>query len=230
MGLLPASIGGIVVTHEHDDHLGGVFKFSRRFGTPVYLTHGTWRAALRSQLTKPDYLQTGRVHLVETDQPFELAGLQLHPFPVPHDAAEPVQLLLSESHFTVGLLTDCGSSTPYLVSMLQQADALVLESNHCPEKLMQSPYPPSLKRRVGGNYGHLSNDVACSILKALVPGRLKHAVAAHLSQNTNCPELVARLWGEVLHPQGVTFDIACQLQGIDWLDLKNAVQQAGKAA
>ncbi|HEX4916774.1 MAG TPA: MBL fold metallo-hydrolase [Limnobacter sp.] len=221
LGIHPEDIHGIVVTHEHDDHVGGVFKFSRRYATPVFLTHGTWRAALRSKLTQVDYLESGRVRLIDSHQPFALNDVRLHPFPVPHDAAEPVQLLIEAPNgFMAGILTDCGSSTPHLVSMLNKAQALILESNHCPERLANSPYPPSLKRRVGGDYGHLSNQVACEILRNLNSGRLRYVVAAHLSKTTNCPEVVRKMWTEVLSPRGIPFDIACQEEGLSWLELE----------
>lgn len=220
VGLNPADVDAIVVTHEHGDHIGGVFKFSRKFGTPVYLTHGTWRAALRSKLTDEDYLQSGRVVLIDSHSPFEIKGLKLHPFPVPHDALEPIQMLIeSKTGFVTGILTDCGSSTPHLVNMLNRAHALILESNHCPEMLSNSPYPPSLKKRVGGDYGHLSNEVACEILQRLNSGRLKFVVAAHLSQTTNCPDVVHNMWKQVLTPRGIVFDIACQAEGMNWTSL-----------
>ena len=223
LGLKPEQVGAIVVTHEHDDHVGGVFKFSRRFGTPVVLTHGTWRAAVRSKLTTLDYLQTGRVRLIDSHSPFFLQSFQIHPFPVPHDAVEPIQLLIESSNgFVTGILTDCGKSTPHLVRMLNRAHVLILESNHCPTKLARSPYPVSLKRRVGGDYGHLSNQVACEILSQLDSGCLQHAVAAHLSRTTNCPEQVRLMWSDVLAHRGIAFDVACQEQGLNWflLDIK----------
>jgi phosphoribosyl 1,2-cyclic phosphodiesterase len=220
LDVAPESIDAIVVTHEHDDHVGGVFKFSRRFGTPVFLTHGTWRASLRSKLTTHDYLQTDRVRLIDSHTSFSIKTIQIHPFPVPHDALEPVQLLIESSNgFVTGILTDCGKSTPHLVRMLNKAHALILESNHCPERLAQSPYPESLKRRVGGDYGHLSNQVACNILSQLDSGVLKRVVAAHLSKTTNCPTLVRSMWGEVLGPRGIDFEIACQEQGVGWCEL-----------
>ena len=220
VGLSPNDVDAIVVTHEHGDHIGGVFKFSRKFGTPVYLTHGTWRAALRSKLTELDYLQSGRVMLIDSHAPFVIKSLTLHPFPVPHDAAEPIQLLIeSKAGFVTGILTDCGSSTPHLVGMLKRANALILESNHCPEMLSNSPYPPSLKKRVGGNYGHLSNQVACDILQKLDSGNLKFVVAAHLSKTCNCPEVVQHMWEGVLGPRGIAFDIACQDEGVGWRSL-----------
>ncbi|MCQ8897199.1 MBL fold metallo-hydrolase [Limnobacter humi] len=227
MSLSPADIDGIVVTHEHDDHIGGVFKFSRKFGTPVFLTHGTWRAALRSKLSAPEYLHTGRVRLIDSHTSFCVGSLFIHPFPVPHDAAEPVQLLIeSDTGFTVGILTDCGSSTPHLVQMLNRAHALILESNHCPDRLAMSPYPESLKRRVGGDYGHLSNQVACDILSRLDSGRLQQVVAAHLSKTTNCPTLVQALWEAVLGPRGIPFRIAAQDNGLEWVDLNTGRLEA----
>lgn len=224
VGLGPMDIDAIVVTHEHEDHLGGVFKFSRKFGTPVYLTHGTWRAALRTGRASKNYLSTGKVCLVDSHTPFQIGSLSLSPFPVPHDALEPIQLLLNNESMCVGILTDCGSVTPHLIGMLNQADALVLESNHCPDMLSRSSYPESLKRRVGGDYGHLSNETACQILTLLDSGRLRYVVAAHLSKNTNSPDLVRSMWSRVLTPRNIRFDIACQENGFDWWNFQMLVQ------
>lgn len=218
LNIQPNEIDGIVVTHEHDDHIGGVFKFSRKFNTPVYLTHGTWRAALHSKRTTEAYLDTGLVRLVDSHSLFDCAGLRVEPFPVPHDAREPIQLLIHGALGTLGILTDCGSSTPHLISKLQKADWLILESNHCSDLLQRSAYPESLKRRVGGPYGHLSNHVACEILEQVAGDNLKYVVAAHLSKNTNCPNLVQSLWADVLMSKRIPFDIACQEEGLDWFD------------
>lgn len=216
LGVRPDELAGIVCTHEHDDHLGGVFKFSRKFATPVYLTHGTWRAAVHRKKEKLEYLSTGLVRLVDSESDFELAGARIETFPVPHDANEPIQLLLHHEQLTLGILTDCGSTTSLLISKLKEANVVILESNHCPSMLSQSEYPPSLKRRVGGNYGHLSNEVACEILDAIAPGKLQYAVAAHLSKNTNSAELVASMWAKTLAPHGVPFKLACQEEGLGW--------------
>lgn len=218
LGVKPEWIQGIVVTHEHDDHIGGVFKFSRKFKTPVYLTHGTWRAALSSNRTTESYLDTGLVNLVDSHETFECGGLQIEPFPVPHDAREPIQLLMHGQSGTLGILTDCGSSTPHLIAQLKKANWLILESNHCPDLLKRSSYPESLKRRVGGAYGHLSNQVACEILHQVAGTNLKYVVAAHLSKNTNCPELVHQLWSDVLKSRRIPFGIACQEEGLSWFD------------
>lgn len=215
-GLEPAQVAAIVVTHEHADHIGGAFKFSRKFDTPVYLTHGTWRAALQSKRASEEYLETGLVRLFDSHSEFECAGLRVEPFPVPHDAREPIQLLVHTQSATLGLLTDCGSSTPHLIAKLSKADFLVLESNHCPVRLRQSDYPDSLKRRVGGNYGHLSNEVAVEILQKIAGPQLRYVVAAHLSKNTNCPDQVHDMWSAVLDPIGIPFSIACQEEGLDW--------------
>lgn len=230
VGVKPEAITGIVVTHEHGDHVSGVFKFSRKFNTPVYLTHGTWQAALRSKHSSESYLETGLVSLIESHSSFSVGKVLVDPFPVPHDAREPIQMLLKVSGFTAGILTDCGHATPHMLDKLSEVDALVLESNHCPQMLAQSPYPESLKRRVGGHYGHLSNQVACQILHHLKSKRLKYVVAAHLSRNTNCPDLVSRMWAEVLEPAGVPFGVACQDNGFEWWDLGAAAMRSQAAA
>lgn len=213
LGMLPSDIAGIVVTHEHSDHVSGVFKFARRHDIPVWLTYGTWQA-VQGQCEDID------VRLCRDGDQLAIGDLELRPFTVPHDAREPVQYVATDGCARLGVLTDVGQSTPHLIQALAGCDALVLECNYDPGMLANSSYPYFLRQRIGGSHGHLANDTTASILLALDKSRLKTVVGAHLSQQNNTPELArAALNGALNGGHAPQIRIACQHEGIDWLDV-----------
>lgn len=215
-GLTPHDLQGILVTHEHDDHVGGVFRFARKFGTPVYATMGTFRASVKAGLVDADWIECGKVRLFNPEAAWTVDDLHIQPFTVPHDAAEPAQFVLSDGTHRFGIMTDCGMATAHLIQRLSGCDALVLESNHDVDMLSKSDYPGSLKRRIAGDYGHLSNDAAHEILAAIDRASLQYLVAAHLSQNTNHPDRVRASWLQTLHAFSGTFCFADQANGLAW--------------
>ncbi|MEJ5210154.1 MAG: MBL fold metallo-hydrolase, partial [Burkholderiales bacterium] len=176
LGRAPGDLSAILVTHEHGDHVRGVFRLAAKFGLPVWLSHGTHlHLAAAGQLPE-------EFHLFDTHHPFTVGDLLIQPFPVPHDAREPAQFVFSDGTRRLGVLTDVGRCTPHIEAMLDGVDALVLECNHDADLLAAGPYPPALKRRVAGDYGHLSNAAAAALLARLDTRRLQHIVAAHLSR------------------------------------------------
>ncbi|MCP3668452.1 MAG: MBL fold metallo-hydrolase [Gammaproteobacteria bacterium] len=179
----PDSLSAILVTHEHQDHIGGVGPMARRYDLPVWMTHGTWR---KDRCGRLEHLNLISGH----QDAFDIGGISIQPYPVPHDAAEPVQYLFSTHQKCLGVLTDAGSLTFYMLALLKQADALILEFNHDLQMLASGPYPPSLQRRVGGNHGHLNNHQSTALLERLDHTRLQHLFAAHLSEKNNLPEVV----------------------------------------
>ncbi len=204
----PESIDAILVTHEHSDHIAGVARFSRRFGTEVWMTHGTELMHQGGELAA--------LRCFSSHQSFRIGDITVDPFPVPHDAREPCQFVFSRGESRLGLLTDAGSITRHMVEALDGLDALILEFNHDPQMLAEGPYPPSLKARVGGDYGHLSNSQAASLLEKLDLGRLKLLVAAHLSEKNNHPDLAHEHLSRVLDGHGTAFHIAGQSDGTGW--------------
>lgn len=213
LGLHPTDINGIVVTHEHTDHVGGVFRFARKHQIPVWLTWGTLQAVRKDR----DGVQ---LSVCRDGEAFSIGGIELLPYTVPHDAREPVQYVAGDGRRRLGVLTDAGQPTPHLVDVLGGCDALVLECNHDPDMLANSTYPPSLRRRIGGDFGHLSNAASAEILAALDRSRLRMVVGAHLSQQNNRPELaMAALQAALAETDEVEIRIACQEQGFDWIDL-----------
>lgn len=208
----PRSIAAVLVTHEHSDHLGGAFACARNFGWRVFMTAGTLVASGEGRgPCRPD--------LVDSHSSFELGDLQIHPFPVPHDAREPVQFIVGDGCRRLAVLTDAGHVTPHMVSMVDQCDAIVLECNHDRGMLAQGPYPERLKRRVGGPLGHLDNDAAASLLGSVDRSRLHHVIAAHLSEKNNTPDLARRALGDVLGCAPEWIGVADQATGFGWRSL-----------
>lgn len=211
LGLAPQDLTAILVTHEHGDHVGGVVRASAAWDLPVYLTQGTLRAIGAAA--------GSRWQVIDSHAEFAVEGMSVQPFPVPHDAREPVQFVFSDGARRLGLLTDTGSSTPHIRNMLSGCDALVLECNHDAAMLATGRYPPSLKARIGGHYGHLANEAAAALLSSLDVSRLRHLVAAHLSRENNHPMLVRTAMAGVLGCSEDWVGIASQEEGFDWLEL-----------
>lgn len=215
LGLLPADLNGIVVTHEHGDHVGGVFKFARRHKIPVWLSFGTYQAVKRD-------CKDVDVRFCRDGDRLQIGALELLPYTVPHDAREPVQYVADDGQYRLGVLTDAGHATAHLVEALGGCDALMLECNHDRDMLANSVYPPSLKQRIGGAYGHLANETSAEILDALDRSRLKTVVGAHLSKQNNTPLLARAAICGVIGEAAVRVMIACQDDGFDWVTLANA--------
>jgi phosphoribosyl 1,2-cyclic phosphodiesterase len=190
-GLAGDDIDAIFVTHEHSDHIGCARQFALRHRVPVWMSRGTCEG-----IGSPDF--DGLLHTARDGEAISLGELQIMPFTVPHDAREPLQLTCTDGATKLGVLTDLGHATAHLLAHLAGCDALLLECNHDTGLLSQSAYPPFLKKRVGGPYGHLSNDAAAAIALSVAHAGLKCLVAAHLSQQNNRPDLVLQTMGEVM--------------------------------
>ena len=213
LGLEPRDLNAIVVTHEHDDHIGGVARLARKYELPVYLTYGTLTAL------DGERAAVAEITLIDSHTPFAVGDIEVRPYPVPHDAREPAQFVFGDGNATLGVLTDAGASTPHIATMLSGLTALVLECNHDSAMLANGSYPPSLKRRIASRFGHLANDVAAQLLAGLDCSRLQHLIAAHLSQQNNTPELArAAMAGAIgCAPEWVC--IATQDEGFAWREI-----------
>jgi phosphoribosyl 1,2-cyclic phosphodiesterase len=210
LNLAPENINAVLITHEHNDHIGGAPAVARRFGVPVRLSYGTLCGATRG------FAEGTEIDVIDSHQSFAIGDLEIRPFPVPHDAREPTHFVFSDGARRLGVLTDAGSVTPHMLAMLSGLDALVLECNHDAEMLANGRYPPPLKARIGGRLGHLSNTTAAQLLASVAGDRLQHVVAAHLSRENNAPELARRALAGVLNCADDWIGVATQSAGFDW--------------
>lgn len=203
-------IDAVFVTHEHSDHVGGVAALLQRRRIPLLCSPGTRRAA---GLDDADIdwrpLRSG--------QTLDLGELQLHPYAVPHDAAEPLQLVASDGERRFGLLTDIGAPTNEVARALDGVHALQLECNHDADLLMGGDYPYFLKQRIAGERGHLSNDQAAALLSMLDRSRLHTVAAAHLSRSNNRPALARDALDAALRGAAAIVTVADQDDGLGWI-------------
>jgi phosphoribosyl 1,2-cyclic phosphodiesterase len=191
-GMLAEQIDAIFITHEHGDHIGCARQLALRERIPVYMSEGTYAA-----IGQPDF--AGLLRLAGDGAAFALGGLQVRPFTVPHDAREPLQLSCTDGETRLGLLTDLGHVSTHVLQELTGCATLLLECNHDEALLMAGSYPPFLKRRVGGAYGHLANSAAAALAQSLLAaGALRQVVAAHLSEQNNRPELARQALTDAL--------------------------------
>lgn len=213
LNIAPEQISVIVVTHEHSDHLAGVPQLSNQYKIPVYMSAGT---ACHKKASHIKLLNVINIH-----EPFKIGTTQIKPIVVPHDAKEPCQFIITDQmKRKFGVLTDLGHITPYIVEQYRACDAIALEFNYDAQMLAQGPYPPSLKKRVGGEYGHLSNEQSACFLQQLDFNKLNAVLISHISEKNNSPEKVLtaieRFVGYI--PECVR--IAAQDSGFEWQTVK----------
>ncbi len=211
LGVEPTDITGVIVTHEHADHIHGVAAFARKFKVPVYLSHGSYQEKYMGAVPT--------LHKINCQQNFQINTIEVVPVIVPHDAREPCQYLLRSGGKTVGILTDLGHITPHVEAQYRECDALLLECNHDPGMLRDGPYPYPLKVRVGGDYGHLNNDQAAGLLATVNMERLNHLVISHISEPNNLPALAEQAVAPYLEGGCGRLTVASQEDGFDWISL-----------
>lgn len=187
IGCAVEELDAVFITHEHSDHIKGLGVIARKYGLPIYATAGTiYEVQVRPSTGMiPDIL----FHQIRSDEEFEIKDMRFSPFAIPHDAAEPVAVKVTADRKSLAVVTDLGSYDSYIQNKLQGLDAILLESNHDVNMLQVGSYPFELKRRILGDYGHLSNVTAGKLMKSIWHKDLKHIVLGHLSKENNMPNL-----------------------------------------
>ena len=203
--LKPKDLSGILVTHEHGDHVSGVETLANKHSIPVYASRGTWIEIGEKKFTNPRYINTL----------FSIGDIDIIPVTVPHDAREPLQFVFSCQGLRLGILSDLGSVSQGVIDGYQDLDAISVEFNHDKEMLNTGPYPNSLKLRVGGDFGHLNNWQAAEFLGRILSDRLQTVVACHISEINNDLSRVRQALDIVLEHQNVHRLIASQSDGFD---------------
>lgn len=220
VGLLPSAIAALFLTHEHADHTGAAAVLSRRHGWPVFGTEGTLRTPCGRYRAVAD--GTDRLEPITVGASVSIGALTIRSFAVSHDALDPVGYAVAANGHRLVLAADTGVLLPETAAHLATADALILESNHCPEMLRNGPYPFFLKRRIAGDLGHLSNDQAGDAVRQTDKTRLRYLLLSHLSEINNTPQTAYAAMREVLDGMGAKADLrVCrQHQPGNWIDLE----------
>ena len=197
-GFDPGDLDGVLLTHEHRDHTGGLRVLTRRFPMPVLANRATLAAASEALEEVPEK------ETVATGVPFTLGGFDIASFAVSHDAAEPVGYVFEAEGIRVGYATDLGTLTPEILSLIHGCHIVVLEANHDLGMLWNGSYPWVTKERIASELGHLDNVCGAAKVASLAEGGMAHLVLAHLSENNNDPRLVQGIFREALDQAGST--------------------------
>lgn len=196
VGVRPAELDGMVITHEHVDHVRGAALFAKKYDVPIYCTPSTARAA------GLDRVDGAALRSIVPDEPFAVGGLRVNPFPVPHDAVETIGCTIECNGGRVGYATDFGHPADSVRRGLAGCDLLILEANHDIAMLQSGPYPEHVKRRVLGRHGHIDNQAAAGLASDVVSERTGRIVLAHLSTKNNRPDLALAAVGMRLERNG----------------------------
>jgi phosphoribosyl 1,2-cyclic phosphodiesterase len=199
----PHALSAVLITHEHSDHVNGLATLARKLNLPVFMTGGThqaWARAVRDE--KGERPQLSRLEIFCAGHSFQIGDIQVAPFTIPHDAADPVGFTLRAEGVKVGFATDLGYLPANVCDQLRGCDLLTVESNHDVEMLRCGPYPWAVKQRVGSQVGHLSNQALAEFLSGDYDGGAAYVVLAHLSEQNNHPEVARRAAEKALGRRG----------------------------
>jgi phosphoribosyl 1,2-cyclic phosphodiesterase len=202
LGVAPADLDAVLLTHEHCDHVSALAVLERRFATPLYATDGTF-AGCEQDRGGCGACEGWDCRCFEPGEPFEIGGLRVEPFSTPHDAADPVGFVLDDGSARLGIATDLGFATGLVERRLLGCTALALEFNHDLRMLETSGRPPSLIQRIRGRNGHLSNDQGAELLGAVAGSGLRHVLPMHLSGECNDPALAVAAARDALRAAGL---------------------------
>jgi phosphoribosyl 1,2-cyclic phosphodiesterase len=213
IGRSPEGLDGVLISHEHSDHIQGVGALARRYKLPLYANPGTWQRA--QHLVGA----VGDLHFFPTGTSFVIKDLVVTPFSLPHDAEDPVAFRFSWQERVMAIVTDLGYPSQLVRERLKGCHLLILEANHDESMLKAGPYPWALKQRIGGKAGHLSNQQSGQLLRDVVHGELEQVVLAHLSEVNNLPTLARTAAMEVLEGRQTRLSVALQREVSPWFVL-----------
>lgn len=205
IGVDPASLDAIFVTHEHIDHVKGVGVLARRFGLEVFANENTWLAMEKTVKKIPQ----GQIRVFDQDLPLTYKGLEVTPLRTFHDCVQGTAYVFEEGGKKISLLTDTGRVSPKILEAMEGSQVYYIEANHDPDLLRTGPYPRALKARISSQFGHLSNDHAAQVLARLLRREGEEVILGHLSGENNRPRLAARAIREGLAQSQV-------LEGLDF--------------
>lgn len=203
----PADLSAILVTHEHSDHAAGVAALAHKYATPVYASYGTLRAAGSNLVGTA----------INTHTSFHIGEVEVRPVVVPHDAKEPTQFVFEHAGVRLGVVSDLGHVTPFVVEQYSGCHGLFMESNYDQEMLLRGRYPANVKRRISSDLGHLSNHQAASFLDQVAHPALS-VVIGHVSEENNHPDLLEEVFGR-MRSRVKELRFATQSSGIDWIEI-----------
>lgn len=208
-GFDPESLTGILVSHEHNDHILGVGILSRRFDIPIYANEATWKAMEH----KLGNIKPQNRKVFETEKQLFLGDLEIIPYGISHDAAEPVGFVLKNNDIKISIATDLGYIDEGIIDKIRDSDLVILESNHDVDMLKAGNYPYYLKRRILSDFGHLSNEAAGNAIVNLIKKNVEKVLLAHLSRENNFPELAMMTIKNILttHKINIEKDVAIDL-------------------
>ena len=187
LGIKASELGGVLITHEHSDHICGLGVFARKHHVPIYATRGTIDEIKR--MKSLGEFDKELLHVINTDEDFNICDIRVNAFDTTHDAAMPCGYRVSSGKKSAAVVTDLGNYTSYVTNHLQGLDAMVIEANHDIRMLETGPYPYYLKKRILGDYGHLSNERSGQLLCELLHDNMKGIILGHLSKENNMAEL-----------------------------------------
>jgi len=211
----PLSVTALLLTHEHNDHSKSIFSIAYKYNLPIYLTHGTFKMCKKKINTNKD----NKFIFIKLLEDFKIGKINITPIPVPHDAREPVQFKFEYCHKKIAIISDLGFGNQMLIDQIKKVDALILESNHDDSLLAKSKYPKSLKDRISGKYGHLSNTESAKILDLIDTKNLLWLGASHLSKENNTFDLVKSSWRKVLKNNSIGINIIEQDNVTNWVTI-----------
>lgn len=208
LGKRPEDLDALLVTHEHNDHIAGAARLSRRYQLPVWLTHGTYADA-----PDQDFFS---VQFLNSHTPLRIQALDIQPLPVPHDAREPAQFIFGHECKRIAAITDLGHVTPHVLDQVRGCDGIAIEFNHDLGQLTDGPYPAPVKARVAGPLGHLNNVQAANLVGASLQPNLQWILGLHISAKNNSLEAVHSALYEHAADAIGRFEVASQDEPSGW--------------